>query len=183
MQGKKDFVSILVLVAAQLGVVNAADANPYQECMLDRALMLREANTDAIDAIAEACIKKSERPLDSTEAAKVEVNFLYGEMVRGMGSLGLIIQIYNGSSFDITSLTVRLTDKQTKVQRQYQRDVWYSYNRGPGMVTSYGPRHKNRFIKSLTSGEYMFPIGTIDVPQEDFFKRYDVAPASALGVR
>jgi|SRR5215813_8233986 len=53
---------------------------------------------------------------------------------------------------------------------------------GPGIVTSYGPRHKNRFIKSLTSGEYMFAIGTVDVPQADFFKRYDVSAVSVLGV-
>jgi hypothetical protein len=29
----------------------------------------------------------------------------------------------------------------------------------------------------------MFPIGPIDVPQEDFFKRYEVSAMSAMGVR
>jgi hypothetical protein len=104
-------------------------------------------------------------------------------LVRGLGDQGLIVQVYNGSAYDISSLTVRLTDKKTKTQQEIRRELWYPYNRAPEIVTSYGPRYRNRFIPSLSSGEYMFPIGHIDVPQVEFFKRYDVEAMSALGVR
>jgi hypothetical protein len=151
--------------------------------MLDHAATINGSSADGIDAIAEACIESTEEPLDPEEAPKVKFNFLYGEMVRGLGELGLILQVYNGSAYDISSITISLTDKRTKAQQQIRRELWYPYNRGPGLVTSYGPRYRNRFIVSLSSGEYMFPVGVLDVPQADFFKRYDVMAVSALGVR
>jgi hypothetical protein len=150
--------------------------------MLKNAASIKDATPDGIDVIADACAKSTEEPLDPEEAAKVEISFLFGQMSSGMG-LGLILRAYNGSAYDITSITVAVTDKRTKSQRLYRREVWFPYHRGPGIVTSYGPRHKNRFIKSLASGEYMFPIGPVDVPQQDFFNRYDASAVSALGVR
>lgn len=175
--------SSLVALAALLVFAKPAVANPYDKCMLDHAATIKDSSSEGIDAIAEACIKSTEEPVDSVEASKVKLSFLYGEMVRGLGDLGLIVQAYNGSAYDISSLTIRLTDKRTKTQQEIRRELWYPYNRGPGIVSSYGPRYRNRFIPSLSSGEYMFPIGHIDVPQAEFFKRYDVEPISALGVR
>jgi len=175
-------LSLLALAAFVLWS-NSATANPYDKCMLDHAATIKDSSSEGIDAIAEACIKSTEEPLDPEEAPKVKFNYLYGEMVRGLGELGLIVQVYNGSSYDISSLTLSLADKRTKTQQQFRHELWYPYNRGPGIVTSYGPRYRNRFILSLTSGEYMFPIGAINVPQADFFKRYDVEPVSARGVR
>jgi hypothetical protein len=162
---------------------HSAQASPYDQCMLKNAPSIKDATPDGIDVIAEACVKSTEEPLDDEARAKVQVGFLFGEMHSGRGALGLILKVYNGSAYDITSITVAVTDKQTKTQRLYRRDVWFRYYRGPGVVTSYGPRHKNRFIKSLASEEYMFPIGPVDVPQQEFFKRYDVSAVSALGVR
>src|SRR5579872_4273596 len=173
----------LVALAALISFSNPTAANPYDKCMLDHAATIKDSSSEAIDAIAGACIKSTEEPIDSTEGAKVKLTFLFGEMVRGLGDQGLIVQVYNGSAYDISSLTVRLTDKKTKTQQEIRRELWYPYNRGSGIVTSYGPRHRNRFIPSLSSGEYMFPNGHIDVPQAEFFKRYDVEAVSALGVR
>ena len=179
----RGWVRVMLISTALMIGTSIAVANPYDKCMLDHAASTKEASPDGVDVIVEACIKSAEEALDSEEGAKVRVNFLYGELVRGLGELGLILQVYNGSSYDITSITVGLTDKATKTQRLYRRELWYSYNRGPGIVSSYGPRYKNRFIKSLTSGEYMFPIGVLDVTQAELFKRYDVVAVSALGVR
>ena len=91
------------------------------------------------------------------------------------------MRVYNGSAYDISSITISLTDKRTNTQQQIQCEVWYPYKRY--FVTSFGPRYKNCFIASLSSGEYQFPIGVLDVPQADFFKRYDVKAVSVRGVR
>jgi hypothetical protein len=162
---------------------NLAAANPYDKCMLDYAATIKDSSSEGIDAIAEACIKSTEEPVEGPEASKMKFSFLYGEMVRGLGDLGLIVQVYNGSAYDISSLKIMLIDKRTKTQQEIRCELWYPYNRGPGIVSSYGPRYRNRFIPSLSSGEYMFPIGHIDVSQAEFFKRYGVEPISALGVR
>jgi hypothetical protein len=172
-----------ILLPMVLTILNSAKANPYDNCMLDHAQSIKSVSADGIDVIAEACIKSTEEPLDAAEAAKAQMKFFYGEMVRGTGELGLILQIYNGSPYDITSITVSLTDKKKKTQRLYRRELWFLYNRGPGFITSYGPRYKNRFIKSLTSGEYLFPLEALNVPQANFFNLYDVTAVSALGVR
>jgi hypothetical protein len=37
-----------------------------------------------------------------------------------LAGLGLIIQIYNGSSYDITGLAIVITDKKTKEQHTYR---------------------------------------------------------------
>jgi hypothetical protein len=174
--------SVIAALAALAMCSHSAQANPYDQCMLKSAPSIKDVTPNGIDVIAEACVKSTEEPLDSEELAKVQVSFLFGEMVPGMGNPGLILQVYNGSAYDISSITVGIVHKRTNTQRLYQHEVWFRYNRGPGVVTSYGPRHKNRFIKSLTSGEYMFPIGPVDVPQADFFKTYDVWAVSARGV-
>jgi hypothetical protein len=174
---------LLLAFAALVLLSNSAAANPYDKCMLDHAATIKDGSSDGIDAIAEACIKSTEGPLDADEGAKVRITYLYGEMVRGQGELGLILQVYNGSAFDISSISISLTDKRTQTKQEIRRELWYTYYRGSGFISSYGPRYKNRFIISLSNGEYMFPIGVHDVPQADFFKRYDVQVVSALGVR
>jgi hypothetical protein len=147
--------------------------------MLDHAATIKDSSSEGIDAIADACIKSTEEPVHPLELTKVKIQFSYGGIDFG---LGLIVQVYNGSAYDISSMTIRLTDRSTKAQQEIRRELFYPYVRAAG-ITSYGPRHRNRFIPSLSSGEYMFPIGHIEVPQDEFWKRYDVEAVSALGVR
>jgi hypothetical protein len=116
---------IIILLAAVLPALalcsHSAQASPYDECMLKNAPSIKDARPDGIDVIAEACVRSTEKLLDAEEAAKVEISFLFGEMQSGLGKLGLILRVYNGSAYDISSITVAVTDKQTKTQRLYRR--------------------------------------------------------------
>lgn len=69
----------LFAFAALIVTLNSAAANPYDKCTLDHAATINDSSSEAIDAIAEACIKSSEEPIDPAEAAKVKLSFLYGK--------------------------------------------------------------------------------------------------------
>ncbi len=92
------------------------------------------------------------------------------------------MQLYNGSDYDITSITIWVTDKKTKEQRAYQYNQFIQYYRGPGFVVGFPAPQYRRFIKSLTHGEFVFPLEFPSVSQEDFFKKYEVTRFTARGV-
>ena len=92
------------------------------------------------------------------------------------------MQIYNGSDYDVTSITIWLTDKKTKEQRAYRYNQFIQYYRGPGFLGGFPAPQYRRFIKSLTHGEYVFPLEFPGVSQEDFFRKYEVTRFTAHGV-
>jgi hypothetical protein len=124
--------SVVAALAALAICSHSAQANPYAQCMLKNAPSIKDATPDGIDVIADACVKSTEEPLDSEERAKVQVNFLFGQMRPPLpGHLGLILKVHNGSAYDITSITVGITDKRTQTQRLHRGETWFPYTGVP----------------------------------------------------
>jgi hypothetical protein len=163
---------------------SSSNAGGYAKCFLDSTPTDKGAVTDdVLDNVVLACIRKNEEPLSDTEIAKVKFDstIYYGDM-RTFSGLGLIISLYNGSSYDLTALDIVLTDKKTKEQRTYRYNEFYPYIRIGLMSKRPAPQYR-RFIKALSQAEYVFPLELPNVRQEDFFKKFDVAilPASGIG--
>ena len=154
-------------------------AGPYNECMLKNASAIRDTAGDALDLIADSCIKTAEEDI-GVEGAKIKINFSFGQMQMLREDMGLILDFYNGSDFDITSLTVSVVDKKSKVQRLHKQTVWLPYI--PTAIVKVWPEFRYRFVKAQTSGKYIFPIGVVD-GQSEFFQRYEVRAVSAKGVK
>jgi hypothetical protein len=169
-----------------LGIVtipaSPAAGNEYDRCMLDNAPAIQRAITnDALDVIMLSCIRLNEEPIDD-EIAKITISSIVYGGVTPYSGLGLIAEIYNGSSYDITGIAFAITDKKIKQSRTYGFNQFLRYYRGIGMVTGLPAPQDRRFIKSLTHGEYIFPLEFQCVPQQEFFSRYEVAYFTARGI-
>ena len=102
-----------------------------------------------------------------------------GRVVGRNPSYGLILEINNGSDHDLTWVKVQLRDKQTQSAQIFQLDVFNPFD--PSVI-GYGPRHKVRIVRSLTSGYYTFPLPTVVVPQNEFWSKYEVTPLAVGGI-
>jgi hypothetical protein len=165
------------------GFTQAQDASGgYSQCLLDHTPRDRSAMTDdALDILVLACIKKFEQPLNDVEIGKVKIlSVLYGQ-VGMLGDFGLILSIYNGSSYDITELNIVLTEIKTNEQRTYGFNEFWPYIHG---IPSGRPAPQyRRFIKALSQQEYMFPLQPPNTQQKDFFKKFSVTTFTASGIR
>src|ERR1700730_3303037 len=110
--------------------------NDYSKCVLENAATFKGAITDnALDTLLLACIRLHEEAIGNSDISKVKIGSVYYGPMNSMSGLGLIIQIYNGSPYDITGLVIAITDKKTKEQRAYRYNQFIQYYRGPGIVT------------------------------------------------
>ena len=119
----------------------------YSRCILENAITVKGMTTDnALDTLLLACIRLHEEVIGSPEIGKVKLSSVYYGPTSNVGGLGLIIQIYNGSSYDITGLAIVITDKKTKEQHTYRYNQFIQYHRGPGIVTGFpGPQIGQRW--------------------------------------
>jgi hypothetical protein len=165
-------------------VTQVVRAGTYDRCILENASAIQKTGNDnALDVIMLSCIREHEEPVGGDNIEKIKFQSLaYGDM-RTMSGSGLIAQIYNGSDYNITAVTIMLTDKKTKEQHAYQFNQFIGYYRGPGIVTGFPAPQYRRFIRQRTSAEYIFPLEFPGVVATEFFKRYEIAYFTARGIR
>jgi hypothetical protein len=150
-------------------VVQATGASTYDECILENAQAIQKAGNDnALDVIILSCIRKHEEPIGGDDFGKITFQSLsYGDVRVGMSGLELIVQIYNGSDYDITAVTFVLADKKTKEQREYQYNQFIHYYRGPGIVTGFSPPQYRRFcVRQVSSQAHVEPNGARGPPSK-----------------
>jgi hypothetical protein len=179
---EKMAVRLLCSAIALVAFVNFAYANQYARCMLDNAPALQTATDNALDAIILSCIKLHEEPIGLPDVSDIQIQNSRVEVQNG--GLVLIELIYNGSNYDITSITFNIKNKKTNDTQSYRYNQFIKYYRGPGIVTGPPAPQYKRFFKSKTSGEYEFPLDLPDVKNLSLFnEQYEMMPFFASGVR
>jgi hypothetical protein len=191
MQTSRQSIQITVSICWSLLWIGHVCAEPavslpdgYSKCILENATAVKGVTTDnALDTLLLACIKLHEEAIGGPEISKVKLSSVSYGAISSVGGVGLIIQIYNGSPYDITGLAVVITDKRIKEQRTYRYNQFIQYYRGPGIVTGFPAPQYRRFMRSLSEGEYVFPLELPGVRQDDFFKKFEVTSFTASGIR
>ena len=112
----------LLIIALAVCLSRSANANPYDDCILQ--YMAGAQNQTAAYAIERACISKTTVavPVDILPAwNESQVSSTAGDFNVGAGHLerGIVIWITNPIPFDLTEVQVNIMNKTTKVAKNY----------------------------------------------------------------
>jgi hypothetical protein len=172
----------LWLAVAFVVWTSIAQANDYGKCMLQNAPALQTATDNSLDAIILSCIKLYEQPINDSESAAIKIQSAF--IAEQSGGLVLIYLIYNGSSYDLTSITFSLKDKNAGSTELYRFNQFIPNYKGPGIVTGPPAPQYKRFLRTQTSGEYVFPLNLPEVETVPAFnEQYEVVGFTVRGIR
>lgn len=152
--------------------------------MLDATTRGQTITSDnVLDTIVLGCIRANEVLIDDAQLSLVTApHIYYGDLKTG-GAVGLIVELHNQSDFDITRVVFSIIEKATKKAQQYKFETFPVYFTGQGIVTGPAFPQYRHFIKSLTTGQYTFPLEFPGVTQQDFFKKYEVSSFIGWGIK
>lgn len=172
--------AVIVLSSLSLSAQAATD---FDTCAYDAVKNLTSsASREHLNMITTLCVARTEQPLSDAEAGKINMATLYGSIMNGP-EMGLIIQIENKSTYDLTEFTALVKDRTTGGTKSFSRNLWMTYERGAFRVTDPGPLINFRFVKAGTSGEYIFPIQPgLSLSADAFFAKYEVTYSDPKGI-
>jgi hypothetical protein len=158
------------------GTTQGGTTHPYDDCILK--YMGSAQNKEAVYAIERSCINKSSVPI----AEKLIVKSAYaGNYNDGFGSRvkGLVISILNNTKFDITEITVTLTNKANGETDSYPVTLFLEPSAGitielpePGLVT----------VKKNSSRTFLVNMDDLRINMDQFAKYYDWDLTATRGI-
>ena len=159
----------------------ACKASDFDDCILQ--YMGGASNKDAVYSIETACINKTSVPTNLQIFSKALGTPGYYNPGDGRLHLGILIQITNDTAFDITQITVLLTNKKTKETKTYVRDDFSGDVPQGAIVTGLGEPAK---VGILRKGQVRTVLLALDdvagVTPSNLFETYSWFPLGTKGI-
>jgi len=163
-----------------LAVTSEANANPYDDCILQH--MASTQNETAAFAIESACISKSSITVPNPVFLP-DVKIYGGEFYVGdlYPRTGFVVKFKNSTGYDATELSLVFVDKKTGKQKIYTETNFRSPMMKGSVVTSLPEPGLGSIVKAGVSREVFFEVPDIG-KLDEFFKKHDWGISVTRGI-
>jgi hypothetical protein len=160
-------------------------ANPYDDCVLQH---MGNAQIEvAVNAIERACIAKTSIPVSQDEARKLldgQTTALAGKFNVGgfTPERGLLVELKNTTSFDITELAVTIINKTTQRETTYPVSVFFG-TLPPGVMLGKAPEPSaSQILPSGKTIRFFVAIHEVTDISTDFPKNFSWSVTPIKGI-